>query len=127
MITVGVRRMKATRARVHGSRPMSEPTAATSEPPKPAATDHAEGFGLNDEVAKMNVLLGLPLGRVERVNPLSIFYLMHLLVALLGAASAGFAFGMVRWRASPPGSSGPILGGVIVGVVFLGVFQALYY
>ena len=37
-------------------------------------------IGLIYEVTKMNTLLGLPTKRVERVNPLSIFYLMHLLV-----------------------------------------------
>src|SRR5262249_15300424 len=41
-------------------------------------------IGLIYEVAKMNVLLGLPIGRVQRVNPLSIFFIMHLLVALAG-------------------------------------------
>ena len=32
---------------------------------------------------------------MSRVNPLSIFYLMHLLVVLLGGASAGFTAGML--------------------------------
>jgi len=43
--------------------------------------------GLIYEVAKMNVLLGLPAGRVKRVNPLSIFFIMHALVSLAGGAS----------------------------------------
>lgn len=50
-------------------------------------------IGLIYEVAKMNVLLGLPVGRVQRVNPLSIFFIMHALVSLAGGGSAGlFAY-----------------------------------
>jgi hypothetical protein len=44
-------------------------------------------IGLIYEVAKMNVLLGLPIGRVQRVNVLSIFFLLHLLVSLAGGGS----------------------------------------
>jgi hypothetical protein len=43
--------------------------------------------GLIYEVAKMNALLGLPSGRVQRVNPLSIFFLMHLLISAAGGLS----------------------------------------
>src|SRR5262249_13114404 len=46
-------------------------------------------IGLIYEVAKMNVLLGLPVGRVKRVNPLSIFFIMHALISLAGGASGG--------------------------------------
>lgn len=41
-------------------------------------------IGLIYEVAKMNALLGLPPGRVQRVNPLSIFFIMHLMISLAG-------------------------------------------
>jgi hypothetical protein len=44
-------------------------------------------IGLIYEVAKMNVLLGLPVGRVQRVNLLSIFFILHLLISLAGGAS----------------------------------------
>src|SRR5262249_31611911 len=44
-------------------------------------------IGLIYEVAKMNALLGLPLGRVKRVNPLSIFFIMHVLISLAGGCS----------------------------------------
>lgn len=47
-------------------------------------------IGLIYEVAKMNVLLGLPVGRVQRVNLLSIFFLLHLLISLAGGASGMF-------------------------------------
>lgn len=83
-------------------------------------------IGLIYEVAKMNVLLGLPTVRVERVNPLSIFYLMHLLVALLGGASAGFTLGMLahRWNWSPAGS---LALGVVVALVYTVGLKATYY
>ena len=61
-------------------------------------------IGLIYEVAKMNALLGLPSTRVERVNPFSIFYLMHLMTALLGGASAGFTAAMLaRASTAAPG------------------------
>jgi hypothetical protein len=52
-------------------------------------------IGLIYEVTKMNTLLGVESKRVERVNPLSIFYIMHLLVVVLGGASAGFCAAMI--------------------------------
>jgi hypothetical protein len=83
-------------------------------------------IGLIYEVAKMNVLLGLPSTRVERVNPFSIFYLMHLMVALLGGASAGFTVAMLRRPQEGP-TAGAAWTGVAVAVVYLLAFQALYY
>jgi hypothetical protein len=44
-------------------------------------------IGLIYEVAKMNALLGLPIGRVQRVNPLSLFFIMHLMICLAGGGS----------------------------------------
>ena len=44
-------------------------------------------IGLIYEVAKMNVLLGLPVGRVQRVNLLSIFFILHFLISLAGGIS----------------------------------------
>ena len=82
-------------------------------------------IGLIYEVAKMNVLLGLPSKRVERVNPLSIFYIMHLMVAVFGGASAGFTAGMLclhRW-----GVASAIGIGVAVGLLYILLFQAIYY
>jgi hypothetical protein len=46
-------------------------------------------IGLIYEVAKMNLLLGLPIGRVSRISPLSLFFLMHLLVSVAGGCSGG--------------------------------------
>lgn len=53
--------------------------------------------GLIYEVAKMNVLCGLPVGRVQRINPLGIFFMMHLLISLAGGGSAAlFAIYMLH-------------------------------
>src|SRR5260370_30685686 len=54
-------------------------------------------IGLIYEVAKMNVLLGLPVGRVQRVNLLSIFFILHFLVSLAGGISGMlFAFQLLN-------------------------------
>jgi hypothetical protein len=83
-------------------------------------------IGLIYEVAKMKALLGLPSIRVRRVNPLSIFFLMHSLVVTLGGASAGFTGGMLVYRATETSSTS--LGiGVGIGLFYTAVFQAAYY
>jgi hypothetical protein len=46
-------------------------------------------IGLIYEVAKMNTLLGLPVGAVKRVNPLSIFFIMHLMISVAGGCFSG--------------------------------------
>ena len=83
-------------------------------------------IGLIYEVTKMNTLLGLPTKRVERVNPLSIFYLMHLLVVVLGGASAGFAAGMLLFD-SDAGSRQAIRWGLASALGYVALFQATYY
>ncbi len=80
-------------------------------------------IGLIYEVAKMNTLLGLPTTRVKRVNPLSIFFLMHGLVVLLGSASAGLMAGMLAYRAG----TAPIMIGLAVGILYAIIFQVAYY
>ena len=105
-------------------------------------------IGLIYEVTKLNALLGLPSKRVERVNPLSIFYIMHLLVVVLGGASAGLTAAMVaygRFAASParppapgspealnPGEGGPEIAvplgvGIVVTLLYIVGLLALYY
>jgi hypothetical protein len=64
--------------------------------------------GLLYEVAKMNALLGLPVGRVSRISPLSIFFLLQALVSLGGGCSAGLFSAYVL-----------ALGGVQEGHLFL--------
>lgn len=83
-------------------------------------------IGLIYEVTKLNVLMGLPSQRVERVNPLSIFYLMNLLVVLLSGASAGFTYGMLMLpvQGSPRAA---VIQGVFVAVVYILLLQAMYY
>ena len=102
-------------------------------------------IGLIYEVAKLNALLGLHSKRVERVNPLSIFYIMHLLVVVLGAGSAGLASGMLSYgllapgagaagtpEALNPGEGGPeaivpVGVGVFVATLYAAGLLALYY
>jgi hypothetical protein len=55
--------------------------------------------GLIYEVAKMNVLLGLPIGRVKRIQPLSIFFIMQALISLAGGCSAGLLSAQLLWLA----------------------------
>lgn len=43
--------------------------------------------GLIYEVAKMNALLGLPIGRVQRIQPLSIFFTLQSIISLGGGCS----------------------------------------
>src|SRR4051812_29198583 len=45
--------------------------------------------GLIYEVAKMNALLGLPPGRVQRLSPLSIFFIMQVIISFAGGLAAG--------------------------------------
>jgi hypothetical protein len=83
-------------------------------------------IGLIYEVTKMNMLLGLPTRRVDRVNPLSIFYLMHLLVVVLGGASAGLTIGMLEHARGKPVAAA-IAAGLVVGLSYLALLQTLYY
>jgi len=86
--------------------------------------------GLIYEVAKMNALLGLPIGRVKRINPLSIFFIMHLLVSLAGGASGTF-FVYHVYRYFDPDGTGALIPsalagcGVTVGLVALYVVGVL--
>jgi hypothetical protein len=83
-------------------------------------------IGLIYEVAKLNVLLGLPVGRVARVNLLSVFYLMHLLVVLLGAASAGFTAAMLAhsWGWVNEGAAAL---GMVVTLAYIVTLEVSYF
>ena len=83
-------------------------------------------IGLIFEVTKLNALLGLPSKRVERVNMLSIFYLMHALVVLLGGGSAGFTAGMFAWRGGF-GRESAIAVGAGVGIAYVVALKVAYY
>ena len=81
--------------------------------------------GLIYEVAKMNVLLGLPIGRVKCVNFFSVFFLMQALVSLAGGVSAAL-FGLHLLALA--GHEGPALGwlAALAGLVMNVGLVALY-
>jgi hypothetical protein len=84
-------------------------------------------IGLIYEVAKMNALLGLPVGRVQRVNPLSVFFIMHAIVSLAGGTAAGL-FAIFMIHLADPGAtySGwlALLTGAAVAVLLVGLYIA---
>lgn len=80
-------------------------------------------IGLIYEVAKMNVLLGLPIGRVQRVNPLSIFFIMHALIALSGGASGAlFAYHMLIFTNTAQPMLWSLLIGLAISLALLGAY-----
>jgi hypothetical protein len=84
--------------------------------------------GLIYEVAKMNVLLGLPVGRVKRINPLSIFFLMHALVSLAGGGSAAlFIMYMLAERDAKTGITlVPVVPAVLAGLAVTVLLIVIY-
>lgn len=83
-------------------------------------------IGLIYEVSKMNALLGLPSERVKRVNPLSIFFLMYLLVVVLGGASLGFTVAMILYHGAER-LARPIGVGLVVATAYIAGCLAIYY
>ena len=82
-------------------------------------------IGLIYEVAKMNALLGLPIGRVQRINPLSIFFIMQGIISLAGGFSGGlFTVFMIYW--GNPQASFAVLWGALVGIVLTISLMLLY-
>jgi hypothetical protein len=83
-------------------------------------------IGLIYEVAKINVLLGLPVGRVQRVNLLSIFFIQHLLICLAGGISGTlFAYHLFR-AAGPDSDRRGLLPSVLIGSGITVVLLLLY-
>jgi len=81
--------------------------------------------GLIYEVAKMNALLGLPVGRVQRINPMGIFFIMQALISLAGGFCAGmFTVFMVQW-ADRTTQTAPWWG-ALVGVILTVGLMVLY-
>jgi hypothetical protein len=74
--------------------------------------------GLIYEVAKMNVLLNLPIGRVKRINPLSIFFIMHALIAAAGGVSAALLtmYLLAHPAADPDVTVVPKLAAILIGI-----------
>jgi hypothetical protein len=86
-------------------------------------------IGLIYEVAKMNVLLGLPVGRVKRIGVLSIFFIMHALISLAGGCSAAALtyFLMINpERRSATLDPSVLTWSVLIGFFFAGALMALY-
>jgi hypothetical protein len=79
--------------------------------------------GLIYEVAKMNVLLGLPVGRVRRLSPLSIFFIMQAMISLAGGCSAGLLAAQLLWLAEV---AHPALLATLIGAVVAVALLALY-
>jgi hypothetical protein len=75
--------------------------------------------GLIYEVAKMNALLGLPSGRVSRISPLSLFFIMQAFISLAGGCASGlFSIFMIR-LADPQAAHAPLWAGAIGALVAL--------
>jgi hypothetical protein len=79
--------------------------------------------GLIYEVAKMNVLLGLPIGRVKRVQPLSIFFIMQAMVSLGGGCSSGLLAAQLLWLAEV---NHPAILATLIGAVVAASLMVLY-
>lgn len=82
-------------------------------------------IGLIYEVAKMNVLLGLPVGRVQRVNLLSIFFIQHFLISLAGGIS-GMLFAYQLLSAATNSGQGLLLPSALLGGAITLVLVLLY-
>lgn len=83
-------------------------------------------IGLIYEVAKMNVLLGLPIGRVQRINPLSVFFILQTLISLGGGAAAALFLYLVAVAAGKPNSWVTLGWSCLAGAVIAGLLLALY-
>jgi hypothetical protein len=81
--------------------------------------------GLIYEVAKMNALLGLPVGRVQRIAPLSIFFIMQSIISLAGGACGGLFSLHLMYLLSPV----PLhvaAWGALTGVIIAALLMILY-
>jgi hypothetical protein len=81
--------------------------------------------GLIYEVAKMNVLLGLPIGRVRRINPLSVFFIMYMLISLGGGAMGSvFAYHVFSYLEMPTVAGRSLA--TLLGLVITALLVAMY-
>jgi hypothetical protein len=81
--------------------------------------------GLIYEVAKMNALLGLPIGRVQRIAPLSIFFIMQSVISLGGGVCGGF-FSLHMIFLANPDPQHVALWAVLIGVSVAAGLMVLY-
>jgi hypothetical protein len=82
-------------------------------------------IGLIYEVAKMNALLGLPVGRVQRVNVLSLFFIMHAMVCVAGGG-CGTLFSMYLLRLEGMELDRVLLPSVLIGVAIAVLLMLCY-
>ena len=87
--------------------------------------------GLIYEVAKMNALLGLPVGRVSRLNVLSVFFIMHAMISLAGGVSGAlcgvFLLSLAEpWAAHVAWQAVLIGAAITVGLLLLYVVTVAY-
>lgn len=81
--------------------------------------------GLIYEVAKMNALLGLPLGRVQRNSPVSIFFILQSIISLGGGTTATlFSIWMLHLANFESGPSAWIA--IAFGAAVAGSLMVLY-
>jgi MFS family permease len=81
--------------------------------------------GLIYEVAKMNALLGLPIGRVQRINPLSIHFILQALISCAGGASAAlFSIFLIRLQ-DPDAAHQAVWIGILIGTAVTVLLMAL--
>ena len=81
--------------------------------------------GLIYEVAKMNALLGLPIGRVQRNSPLSIFFILQAMISLAGGTSAAlFSVWMIHLADPEAGHAAWLAIGI--GAVVAALLMVLY-
>ena len=82
--------------------------------------------GLIYEVAKMNALLGLPVGRVRNLSPLSIYFIMQALISVAGGAAAAlFSIFMIRLN-DPEAVHGAVWIGTLIGLAVTAALIVLY-
>lgn len=81
--------------------------------------------GLIYEVAKMNALLGLPIGRVSRIQPLSIAFILQAIISLAGG-SCGAAFSLYMMVLADP--NWPLVGvwAILIGLLITVGLLLLY-
>jgi len=80
--------------------------------------------GLIYEVAKMNALLGLPIGRVQRIGVLSIFFILQTIISLAGGCAAALlSVYLLRLGDSQAHAAWPA---VLIGVAVTSFLLALY-
>ncbi len=72
--------------------------------------------GMIYEAAKMNALLGLPIGRVQRNSPLSIHFILQTMVSVAGGASAAMYLIFMMRLQSPDAVGRAVWIGSFVGV-----------